>query len=107
MKQITQKQMEQIALRDESYLSAILDYHVSDWIKENAFRIGAMETGKADKTYFGEYPKGWRSAMKADATQSARAEIIAKFKAENVLELDGALWLRDWTLIQQLEGTPS
>lgn len=102
MKQITQKQLEALALADPREVETWTEYSASDWIKENAHRIAAIELGKADKTYFGEWPKGWKSHMKHDAKEKAKADLIARFKRRHIMEMDGALWLCNLELIDQL-----
>ena len=103
MKQITTKQLESLALADKAEVARWTEYSVSDWIVENARFIGMIETGKADKTLFGEWPKGWKVEMKRAAKEKARLDLIAKFKRQHILEMDGALWLNNWELINQLE----
>ena len=41
--------------------------------------------------------------MRRAAKEKARLDLIAKFKRQHILEMDGALWLNNWELINQLE----
>jgi hypothetical protein len=102
MKQITQKQLEALALADPREVETWTEYSASDWIKENAHHIAAIESGRTSKTLFGEWPKGWKAEMKRAAKEKAKADLIARFKRQNIMEMDGALWLNNHQLIQQL-----
>lgn len=102
MKQITTKQLETLALADKAEVARWEEYSIRDWIVENAQFIGWIETKKADKTLFGEWPKGWKAEMKRAAKEKARLDLIAKFKRQNILEMDGALWLNNLDLINQI-----
>lgn len=102
MKQITTKQLETLALADPREVERWTEYSAADWIKENAHHIAAIESGRTSKTLFGEWPKGWRAEMKRAAKEKAKADLIARFKRQNIMEMDGALWLNNYQLIQQL-----
>lgn len=102
MKQITTKQLETLALADPREVELWTEYSAADWIKENARHIAAIETGRTSKTLFGEWSKGWRAEMKRAAKEKAKADLIARFKRQNIMDMDGALWLNNFQLIQQL-----
>lgn len=102
MKQITRKQLEALALADPREVERWTEYSASDWIKENAHHIASIEFSGNSKTLFGEWPKGWRAEMKRAAKEKAKADLIARFKRHNIMEMDGALWLNNFQLIQQL-----
>ena len=102
MKQITVKQLEKLALADTREIERWTEYSAIDWIKDNAQHITWIETGKADKTLFGEWPKGWKAEMKRAAKEKAKSDLIDKFKRHHIMEMDGALWLNSWEHIQKL-----
>lgn len=104
MKQITTKQLETLALADKAEVARWEEYSANDWLKENSKHVVWIETKKADKTLFGEWSKGWKVEMRRAAKEKARLDLIAKFKRQHVLEMDGALWLNNWELITSLSG---
>jgi len=101
MKQISTKTAQTLADR-ELHIKSEIRFCQSDWIKFNADRIADIECGRADKTYYGEYPKGWKVAMKADATTAAQGRTLRQFLETRCTVIDGAIWLNDWQLINQL-----
>jgi hypothetical protein len=103
MKQITTKQLQSLALADKAEVKRWTEYSITDWIAANAQHIGWIETGRADKTLFGEWPKGWKAEMKRASAEKARLDLIEKFKRQHILEMDGALWLNNWELINELK----
>lgn len=103
MKQISQKQLETLALADKAEVARWEEYVAMDWVAANSKYIVWIETKKADKTLFGEWPKGWKAEMKRAAKERARFDLIAKFKRQNILEMDGVLWLNNIELINQLK----
>ena len=102
MKQITHKQMEALALADPREVKRWTEYAAADWINENARHLAAIAFGSVTKTFFGQWPKGWQAEMKRAAKEKAKADLIAKFKRQSIMELDGALWLNDHQLIQKI-----
>jgi len=104
MKQITLKQAASLALACEYRLRLEIKFCQEDWVRENAKQIADIEMKRADKTFFGEWPKGWRHEMKRAADENARADILARFLDNNCKQLDGAIWLNNWELIQEMEG---
>jgi len=101
MKQITLKQAEKLSLRNN--LKSEIEYCQIDWIKENARHIAMIETKKADKTLYGEWPKGWRHEMKIQSEKQARQDLLARFLRDECKQIDGAIWLGNWQIIQELE----
>jgi hypothetical protein len=106
MKQISQKQMEAMALADKRGYEQALEWCIVDWLRKNAEYVAAIETGRSNKTLYGEWPKGWKAEMMREAKVAARAAVVSKFKLAHILELDGALWLRDWQMIDTLAKKP-
>ena len=106
MKQISRKAAEALALKNAARgaLAREEEFFASQWLKENARHVAAIETGRVDKTFFGEFPKGWRAAMKADAKTKAREYIVESFIREKCASIDDALWLNDWQLIEANPG---
>jgi hypothetical protein len=103
MKQITRNQLEKMALADKREVERWTEYSAADWLKENARHVAGIETGRMDKTLYGEWPKGWKAEMKRAASEKARADLIERFRREHVFELDGALWLRSMDLIEAMK----
>ena len=106
MKQISPKIAEALAIKGATpgEISREEEFFASQWLKENARHVAAIETGRVDKTYFGEFPKGWRAAMKSQARAKAREYIVEEFIREKCALIDGALWLNDWQLIETNAG---
>jgi hypothetical protein len=103
MKQITSKQAENLALKDEIKLKYEIKYSQHDWIIENASYIADIETKRSDKTLFGEWPKGWKAQMVKDSAEAAKAALLSRFLRDECKLLDGAIWLGNWQMIQDLE----
>jgi hypothetical protein len=103
MKQITAKQIEALALADAREVKRWTEYAAADWIIANARHLAEIEFGRVTKTFFGEWPKGWRHEMKREAKEKAKADLIERFKRQNIKEIDGALWLNNHQIISQLE----
>lgn len=103
MKQITTKQAESLACADAHTLKQEIQYCQADWIRDNARYIADIETKRTDKTFYGTWPKGWRAAMKADSIVRARLGLTTCFINSECFQLDGAIWLGNFQLINQLE----
>lgn len=103
MKQITLKQAEALATRNDSRLKAEIEYCQADWISENSRVIADIECRRTHKTYWGEWPKGWKHEMRRAATEKARQDLIKRFLRDECKQLDGAIWLGNWQMIQELE----
>jgi hypothetical protein len=103
MKQITRKQAEDLACADGA-LKREIEYCQADWIKENARVIADIECKRTDKTFFGNWPKGWKSTMKAESAKRAKDDLVKRFLSRECKELDGAIWLGNWQMIQNLES---
>ena len=101
MTQITLEQAEKLAIKNN--LKSEIEYCQIDWIKENARHIAMIETKKADKTLYGDWPKGWRHEMKVQSEKRARQDLLARFLRDECKEIDGAIWLGNWQIIQELE----
>jgi hypothetical protein len=107
MKQITLKQAEALALADEYRLRYETQYCQEDWIKANARYIADIEMKRCDKTAYGQFPKGWKAEMKRAATEKSRADILARFLRDECKQLNGAIWLGNWQMIQEMERGPA
>jgi len=103
MKQITSKQAEKLALMDDNKLKYEIKYEQQDWIIKNARFIADIETKRSDKTLFGEWPKGWKAQMVKDSAEAAKATLLSRFLRDECKQLDGAIWLGNWQMIQDLE----
>jgi hypothetical protein len=103
MKQITSKQAENLALKDDNKLKCEIKYCQQDWIIKNARFIADIETKRSDKTLFGEWPKGWKAQMVKDSVEIAKAALLSRFLRDECKQLDGAIWLGNWQMIQDLE----
>jgi len=101
MKQISKRKAQDLADR-ELHLKTEIRFCESDWIKQNACRIADIECGRADKTYYGEYPKGWKTTMKAEAVRNAQKRTLRQFIESRCCVIDGRIWLNDWQLINEL-----
>ena len=101
MKQITLETAQKLACRENLKLE--IEYCQIDWIRNNARHIAMIETKQTDKTLFGEWPKGWKHEMKLQAEKQARQDLLARFLRDQCKELDGAIWLGNWQMIQELE----
>jgi len=103
MKQITIKQAEDLACQNGD-LRLEIECCQTDWIKDNARVIADIEYRRVDKTYFGNWPKGWKHQMKAESAERALHDLTERFLRRECKELDGAIWLGNWQMIQNLEG---
>jgi len=74
-----------------------------DWVKQHARTIAEIETKRRDKTNCGTFPKGWKSAMKADAANQAEANVLAEFLEIHCMQFDGIIWLNNWEIINTLK----
>lgn len=103
MKQISEKTLRSLALADKSDVARWTEWETADWIKENSEWIAKIEISKTvDKTLFGEWPKGWKAEAKRAGRERAEKALIEKFTRDNVKVLDGAFWLNNYHLIDQL-----
>lgn len=102
MKQISMKQVEQLALSGDR-----LEFEIrccqTEWIQQNARSIAEIETKRRDKTNFGEFPKGWKAEMLRASKDRAKKELVDRFIRDNCKVLDGAIWLGSWQHIEELE----
>lgn len=103
MKQISLKQAQELATRDAYKLKAEIEYCQSEWISENSQTIADIELKRTDKTYWGEWLKGWKHEMKRAAIEKAKQDLLSRFLRDECKQLDGAIWLGNWQLIQELE----
>lgn len=103
MKQITLDQAKAIAFSDQYRMNLETQYCQQDWIKNNARYIADIELKRCDKTAYGQFPKGWKAEMKRASEEMAKADILARFLREQCKQLDGAIWLGNWQMIEQLE----
>ena len=103
MKQISPKTAEKLALQDETKLKYEMQYEQHDWIVKNAKYIADIETKRCDKTLFGEWPKGWKAQMLKDSSEAAKSALLSRFLRDECELLDGAIWLGNWQMIQELE----
>lgn len=101
MKQITLEQAEKLALRNN--LKSEIEYCQIDWIRNNARHIAMIESKQSDKTLYGEWPKGWKHEMKTQSEKQARQDLLARFLRDECKLIDGAIWLGNWQMIQELE----
>lgn len=107
MKQITQVQAESLAFANESKLRWEIQYCQEDWIRENARYIADIECKRADKTLYGQWPKGWKAQMVKDSAESAKANLLAAFLRDECRLIDEAIWLGNWQMIQKIETSQS
>lgn len=103
MKQISIETAEKLAIQDKTKLKHEIKYEQQDWIVKNARFIADIETKRADKTLFGEWLKGWKAQMVKDSTENAKAALLFRFLRDECKQLDGAIWLGNWQMIQELE----
>lgn len=103
MKQITAAQAKSLALSNKQRLSDEIKYCQSDWIRDNSRFVADIETKRSDKTLYGEWPKGWKSEMLRASKEIAEKNLIDRFLRDECKLLDGAIWLGNWDLIQQME----
>lgn len=101
MKQITTAQAKKLAY-DTARLADETKYCQSDWIKANAHIIADIETKRANKTWYGEWPKGWKAEMLRAATVQAKQNLLSNFMRDHCMIMDGAIWLNDWHLIEKM-----
>ena len=107
MKQITIKQAESLAHGNPVRLAAEIRWEQMRWIETNARYIADIETKRADKTLFGDWPKGWRCEMIRAANENARKSLLERFLRDECKLLDGAIWLGNWEIILALESGQS
>jgi hypothetical protein len=103
MKQISQATAEKLAARNKSDVTTETRYAIEDWLTTNARYIADIETGRANKTLYGDWPKGWKTQMLSDAKTTAKSRLVERFIRDHCKVLDGVIWLGDWQLITELE----
>ena len=103
MKQISLEQAQQLATREIYKLKVEIEYCQADWISENSRVIADIECKRTNKTYWGEWPKGWKNEMKRAANEKARRDLLNRFLRDECRQLDGAIWLNNWQLITEIE----
>ena len=103
MKQISQATAERLATRKKSDVTTETRYAIEDWLTANARYVADIETGRANKTLYGDWPKGWKAQMLSDAKTTAKARLVERFIWDHCKVLDGVIWLGDWQLIIELE----
>lgn len=103
MKQITLKQAEHLAFENTVRLNDEIKYCQADWIRDNARFIADIECKRCDKTLFGEWPKGWKAEMLRASKETARKALLDRFLRDECKQLDGAIWLGNWQMIEQME----
>jgi len=105
MKQITHKEATAYALRNKIRLADEMKFCQEFWIIANAPKIARIESGRCDKTHFGDYPHGWKKAMIVHCGKEAERNIVDEFISDNCDIIDGALWLNKWSVICDSETT--
>jgi len=103
MKQISMETARKLALQNELKLRLEIEYEQDGWISTNSKYIADIETKRCDKTLFGEWPKGWKAQMLKDSSEAAKAALLSRFLRDECKLLDGAIWLGNWQMIQELE----
>jgi len=103
MKQITLSQAKSIAFADQYRMSLETRYCQEDWIKANARYIADIELKRCDKTAYGQFPKGWKAEMKRASLEKAKSDILSRFLRDQCKQLDGAIWLGNWQMINEIE----
>jgi hypothetical protein len=102
MKQISKSTAEKLAMRNKSDVARETRYAIVDWLTANAHTIADVETGRANKTLYGEWPKGWKAQMMQDAKETAKMRLVERFLADHCKVLDGVIWLGDWQMINEI-----
>jgi hypothetical protein len=103
MKQISQSTAEKLAFADARRLKEEIRYCQADWIRENAHLIADIESKRASKDLYGEWPKGWKAEMKRQAVAMAKKSILDRFLRDECKQLDGAIWLGNFQMIHAIE----
>jgi hypothetical protein len=103
MKQITTKQAQDFSCTDPYVVKIEIKVCQANWIRENARHIADIEAKRCDKTFYGTYPKGWRHAMKSESEKQAKDILLKQVLNQECVQLDGAIWLNNMQLINQLE----
>jgi hypothetical protein len=107
MKQITIAQAEHLALANKIRLRDEINWQQMDWIRENARYIADITMKRTNKTLCGEWPKGWKSEMIRMSSERAKTDLLARFLRDECKQLDGAIWLGNMQMIEQMEGQPA
>lgn len=103
MKQISLSQAEKLATADSRALRDEVRYCQADWIRANANLIADIESKRASKDLYGEWPKGWRAEMKKQAVAMAKKSLLERFLRNECKQLDGAIWLGNFQMICAIE----
>lgn len=93
MKQISFSEISKLALESKSNLAQEIKYCQEDWIKAKAVTIAGILTMRIDKTFYGEWPKGWKAQMKKEAEAQAKQNLISRFIETNCRMIDKVWWL--------------
>ena len=103
MKQISLAAAEKLAFADSRALKDEVRFCEADWIRENARLIADIESKRAPKDLYGEWPKGWRVEMKKQAVAMAKKALLDRFLRNECKQLDGAIWLGNFQMICAIE----
>ncbi len=103
MKQISLKQAKHLAFANCVRLNDEIKYCQVDWIRDNARFIADIECKRCDKTFYGDWPKGWKVEMVRASTEAARTAILERFLRDECKQLDGAIWLGNMQMILEME----
>jgi hypothetical protein len=101
MKQITRAEAIKLAKIHCNYETK-LEFCLVDWVREHSRAIAEIETKRRNKTNFGTFPKGWKSAMKTEAANQAKAHVLAEFLEIHCMQFDGIIWLNNLEIINKL-----
>jgi len=101
MKQVSMKAIRKLALTKQRVNTWKL-YVASDWFKENAMDMAAIALGLRSSANYGEWPKGWKAAMKSEVKRISEERAIQEFMDQEVLQLDGAYWLKRIETIEEM-----
>jgi hypothetical protein len=104
MKQINHAQVLKLATENKMRLNDEIKYCQAEWIRDNARHIADIETKRADKTLYGEWPKGWRKEMLVASIRAAKSNLVERFLRDECKQLNGVIWLANWQIINQIEG---
>jgi hypothetical protein len=78
-------------------------YCQADWIRDNARYIADIETRRTERTLYGEWSKGWKAEMLRASKENAKSLLIERFLRDECKQLDGAIWLGNIQIIEQME----
>jgi hypothetical protein len=103
MQQISYEKARQIALSDKKKVRYYVRYFEADWLKEQALNVADIECKRMNKTFFGEWPKGWKAEMKRWAMEATENHFVRRWIQDHCREIDGALWVASWQEICKLK----